>query len=85
MMHHWYNSFDSDDRFQEPAMHPYASHIIGQMKMKELQEEAGRYRLADRLRSEQPRRVRTAAGKWLIALGERMLPDPAYRALEVHH
>jgi hypothetical protein len=80
-MRQWYNSFDSDT-VQETEMDPYASHIIGQARMKELHEQANRYHQAAQLREEKGRSFRTAAGTWLIRLGQRMAP--ATRPVELH-
>ncbi len=65
-------------------MDPYASHIIGQARMKELREQAARHQQAAQAREERPNKFRSAAGSWLISIGEWVLPTPTARPVELH-
>lgn len=67
-------------------MIPIASHYLAQARMEELHREAEQYRLASQFRPavSTASRIRTAAGSWLISVGERLLPRPTTQTAGSH-
>ncbi len=67
-------------------MNPIVTHYLAQIHMEELHREAEQYRLARQVRPVvgTGTRIRTAAGSWLISVGERLLPHSTTQTADSH-
>ena len=83
-MHHWCKLIDSDKASMEKErMNPITSHYEAQIHMEELHRDAEQYRLACEFgaRASTSTRVQTAAGRWLISVGERLVAGSTMRTV----